>query len=257
MKYFVFSDAHGDFDALMEAVNTYGYEADNANHTLISCGDNFGRADRGKGSKGIYEYLTSPVHKNKPICLMGNHELILINILFKRDLSVTDLLNGENKTVLSFLDMDVETAEATRHDIDIVSRSPVMDWLLDLPYYFETEHYLFLHGFLPFDGEKLELITRDFSSVTEEGWKGACWAETPSMIKKLYSQCPNGLYAADGKEKWIVFGHWHNWQLRYQFDKELDKDNLNGVWRQNMLHLIGLDCCTYNSRKVEMLVVED
>ncbi len=257
MKYFVFSDAHGDYDALMEAVKSYGYEADNENHTLISCGDNFGRADRGKGSKGIYEYLTSPVHKNKPICLMGNHELILINILFKRYISANDIFNGEDKTVLSFLGKNPETDGATQYEIDLVSRSEVMDWLLSLPYYFETEHDIFLHGFLPFDRERLKLITENLSSVDEDKWKSACWSETPAMIYKLFSQCPQGLYACDGKEKWIVFGHWHNAQLKYRFDKEIDKSTINSVWRNDMLHLYGLDCCTFESHKVEMLVVED
>lgn len=203
MKYFVFSNVHADYDALMEAVKFYDYEADNVNHTLISCGDNFGRADRGKGSKGIYEYLTSSLHKNKPICLMGNHELILINILFKRDISLNDVFNGEYKTVLSFLGKDTEIDEATHYDIDLISRSEVMDWLLAHPYYFET--HIFLHGFFPFDHEKFELINENLSCVDEERWKSARWAETPAMIYKFYSQCPNGLIARDGKEKWIVF----------------------------------------------------
>lgn len=257
MKYFVFSDAHGDYNALMEAVKFYGYDPNNENHTLISCGDNFGRSERGKGSKGIYEYLTSLVHKNKPICLIGNHELILINALFRRDLTETDIANGEHKTVLSFLGKNTETDEATPYDIDLISRSEVMDWLLKRPYYFETKHYIFLHGFLPYDWENLQFYTEKLSSVSEEDWKSASWAQTPYMIYKFYEETHSGLYAEDGEEKWIVFGHWHNRELRKQFDKEIDKENIDGIWRNDMLHLYGLDCCTYFSHKIEMLVVED
>lgn len=53
MKYFVFSDIHGDYDAMIEALKTNGYEPSNHNHTLISLGDNFGRASTGKKSIGI------------------------------------------------------------------------------------------------------------------------------------------------------------------------------------------------------------
>ena len=55
MKYFCFSDAHGDYNAFMAAVVKYGYNCKDPNHQLISCGDNFGRASTGFKSKGIWK----------------------------------------------------------------------------------------------------------------------------------------------------------------------------------------------------------
>lgn len=251
MKYFVFSDAHGDFNALMTAVKEYGYQPENCNHTLISCGDNFGRAETGEGSKGIFEYLTSSIHKNTPVCLMGNHELILRDILFKRYLSVTDIANGEHKTVCSFLDIKPEERELTAYDIDIVSRSSVMDWLLYRPYYYETKNYIFLHGFLPFDTDVSQFVTGDFDKVGKGLWNGACWAQTPLMIKKFAVDFPEGL------SKMVVFGHWHNFDLRIEFEPIIDYAKKHCVWKNDKLKLIGLDCCTVLSHRVEMLVVEE
>lgn len=251
MKYFVFSDAHGDYGALMTAVEEYGYQPENCNHTLISCGDNFGRAETGKGSKGVFDYLTSPVHINPPICLIGNHELILMDILFRRSISVNDINNGEHKTVYSFLGKNSETEGLTAYDIDVLSRGELMDWLLVRPYYFETNNFIFLHGFLPFDMDKLRFITGNLAEVNEELWKNASWAQTPIMIKKFAQDFPEGL------DKTIVFGHWHNAQLREAFEPVINKEASHGIWKNEKLKLCGLDCCTIVSKKIEMLVVED
>lgn len=259
MKYFVFGDVHGDYDALMRAVDEYGYQAENSNHSLISLGDNFGRAERvgSRGSKGIYEYLTAPIHSNKPICLTGNHELILRSILFKRDLSITDIFNGEDKTVYSFLGKNLETDAVTCYDIDILSRSSLMDWLLSLAFHYETAHYIFLHGFLPFNLDNLSIITEGLNSVKEEAWQSASWSDTPSMVRKFEQQCPTGLYSQDGKRKYVVFGHWHNKQLRECFGRENGCIDVDSIWMNEQLGLCGLDCCTVYSHRIEMLVVED
>ena len=128
-----------------------------------------------------------------------------------------------------------------------------MDWILNRPYCFETKNYIFVHGFLPFDYETLRPLTDDLSEVEEEHWKSACFAQTPQMITKFAQYYPDGL------DKTIVFGHWHNSQLRKQFDeaKTADKEALNSIWKNEKLRLCGLDCCTFVSHKIEMLVVED
>ncbi|MBR6657532.1 MAG: metallophosphoesterase [Oscillospiraceae bacterium] len=49
-KFFVFSDVHGFYSMFMEALDNAGYDKNNPEHWLISCGDNF---DRGN----VEEYL--------------------------------------------------------------------------------------------------------------------------------------------------------------------------------------------------------
>lgn len=257
MKYFVFSDAHGDFEALMRAVEKYGYQPDCAGHTLVSCGDNFGRAQRqaGGGSKEIFEYLTSTEHKNPPVCIKGNHELILKDIITKRRITADDISNGEGATVCSFLcrqqPQDMHDLTISTYDAYTLIKSPLYDWLLSIPYYFETERYIFVHGFLPYDFvESKKFFVHDFGAVEENIWQDACRNEAlPAIIKKFEMDYPSGI----GKS--IVFGHCHNSTLNKYFPCGAQDEN--SVWKNERLKLIGLDCNTVVTHRVEMIVIED
>lgn len=257
MKYFVFSDVHGDYDALMQAVDKYGYQPHNANHTLISCGDNFGRAQRqyGSGSKEIFEYLTSTEHVNPPVCIKGNHELILKDIITKRRISADDIGNGEGATVCSFLQrqppQNMHELTISMYDAYSLIKSPLYDWLLSIPYYFETEHYIFVHGFLPYDFvDSKKFIVSGFDGVEENIWQDACRNEAiPAIIKKFEMDYPLGI----GKS--IVFGHCHNSTLNKHFPCGANDEN--SVWKNKQLKLIGLDCNTAVTHRIEMIVIED
>ena len=45
MKYFVVSDVHSFYDAMMNALNKQGFDPENKEHKLIACGDLFDRGD--------------------------------------------------------------------------------------------------------------------------------------------------------------------------------------------------------------------
>lgn len=257
MKYFVFSDVHGDYEALMRAVAEYGYNADNAGHTLVSCGDNFGRAQTqyGKGSKEVFEYLTSAEHKNAPVCIKGNHELILKNIIAKRRISLDDINNGEGATVCSFLGreqpQDRLDISISMYDAYFLQKSPLYEWLLNSPYYFETNNYIFVHGFLPYDfAEEKKFFVENFAKVEESVWVDACCNDAlPLLIRKFETDFPQGV------GKTVVFGHCHNSTLRKSFPDGCADEN--SVWKNERLKLIGLDCNTALTHRIEMIVVED
>ena len=40
-KYFIFSDVHGEYDALSTALREAGYDSSNKTHKLVSLGDDF------------------------------------------------------------------------------------------------------------------------------------------------------------------------------------------------------------------------
>ena len=42
-KFFVVSDVHGFYDELLNALDDAGFDSENTDHYLISCGDNFDR----------------------------------------------------------------------------------------------------------------------------------------------------------------------------------------------------------------------
>lgn len=251
MTYFVFADPHGNYEALITAITEMGYDASNPQHQLIGCGDYFGRAARSNSDcVNIWRYLTSPHHANKPICIRGNHESILIDTIERRQLTETDIYNGEHNTFASFLG---RYPNQVKHDCYLqFDAAKVMidfgfyDWLKSLPWYFETEHYIFTHGFVPLQwfGKKWKL--RD---LCDWEWNTASWAKTPDYIWTL-DQTHTKV------DKTVVFGHWRAKELNEKFAgkwEEVDGD----IYVDKERKLIGLDTTTALSYKVGCIVIED
>ena len=71
MKYFCVSDVHGYFDQLLHVLEKAGFDKNNPEHTLISCGDHF---DRGRQPTEVMNYLMALPRK---ILIRGNHEDLL------------------------------------------------------------------------------------------------------------------------------------------------------------------------------------
>ena len=251
MTYFVFADPHGNYEALITAITEMGYDAANPQHQLIGLGNYFGRAARSNSDcVDIWRYLTSPHHTNKPICIRGNHESILIDAIERRQLTETDIYNGEHNTFASFLGRYPN--QIKRDDYLQFDAAKVMinigfyDWLKSLPWYFETEHYILTHGFVPMDyftrGLELEEFGRD-------DWAIASWAKTPDYIKAFDE-------IKVKRNKTIVFGHWRAKELNERFAgkwEEIDGD----IYVDKERRLIGLDTTTALSYKVGGVVIED
>ena len=147
--YFVFSDVHGEYDALIQALNEAGYDKNNPKHKLVSCGDNF---DRGAKSHKIYQFLK----QNKAICVRGNHDNFFIEYLEKGmdgEFVLFNILhNGLGATIKAFTGINddvfnVNNLDGARQHIS----SDVLKWLKSMPLYFETDTFLFVHaGVNPF-----------------------------------------------------------------------------------------------------------
>ena len=251
MTYFVFADPHGNYEALITAITEMGYDASNQQHQLIGCGDYFGRAARSNSDcVNIWQYLTSPHHANKPICIRGNHESILIDAIERRQLTETDIYNGEHNTFASFLGRypnQVKRDCYLQFDAaKVMINIGFYDWLKSLPWYFETEHCIFTHGFVPLQwfGKKWKL-----SGLEDWEWNTASWARTPDYISIL-DQTHTKV------DKTVVFGHWRAKELNERFAgkwEELDGD----IYVDKERNLIGLDTTTVLSYRVGCIVIED
>lgn len=251
MTYFVFADPHGNYEALITAITKMGYDAANPQHQLIGCGDYFGRAARSNSDcVNIWKYLTSPHHANKPICLRGNHENILIDAIERRQLTEVDIYNGEHNTFASFLGRYPNQVkydcylqfDAAKAMIDV----GFYDWLKSLPWYYETEHYIFTHGFVPLTYFARGVKLSDFNDYD---WERASWAKTPDDIRYLDIQ-------GFKPPKTIVFGHWRAKELNEKFAgkwEEVDGD----IYVDKERKLIGLDTTTALSYKVGNIILED
>lgn len=251
MKYFIFSDPHGDYHALIDSLHMNQFDMYNKDHQLIGLGDYFGRAARSKDDcLNMWQYLSSDAFANKPILLRGNHESILIKAIKRGTLTLTDIYNGEHNTFASFMGLYPRDFMNTDYDVQRITAKRMIDigflkWLESLPWYYESKYGIFVHGFVP-----LEHFTRNIplSKFKDEDWNRASWVNTIEKIKAL-----DRLKVS---HKPIVFGHWRAKQLIEEFLHEWNEDD-GDIYIDKDRNLIGLDCTTVISHSVGVLVVEE
>ena len=128
MARYAISDIHGcskTFETLLRKISF------SKNDTLYLLGDYI---DKGPDSKGVIDYIWHLQKKGFQVhCLMGNHEDMLLENLRE------GYHDGESETLASF---EVE------HSLDIPK--PYLDWIKNLPYYFELDKYIMVHAGLNF-----------------------------------------------------------------------------------------------------------
>lgn len=143
-KYFVFSDVHGEYNALMDALDEAGYDSSNPKHKLVGCGDMF---DRGPDSVKIFRFLK----QHNAICVKGNHDVMFQEYLEKGmdgEFVLFNILhNGLGATIKSFTGLNddvfnVNSIDQARRTIN----TDVLKWIKAMPLYFETSTFLFVHA---------------------------------------------------------------------------------------------------------------
>lgn len=248
MKYFVFADPHGDYEALLSVLNEKGYDKTNPQHQLIGLGDYFGRAAQSNTDcVDIWKYLTNSDHINKPICLRGNHESILIDAIKRAKLTITDIRNGEHNTFASFINKyPAEIAYDSIYQYEAakkMSECNFLSWLESLPWYYETDHYIFTHGFVP-----LSYFSEDkpLDSFDDYDWDRMSWANTPEVLASLDN-------IEMEKIKNIIFGHWTSSDLVNKFIAPCDHYGDIFIYKK----FIGIDYTTVLTHRVGCIVVED
>lgn len=248
-KNFILGDVHGDYDAMINGLAKAGYNCGDSSHRIISLGDNFGRASTGLKSKGVWKYLTNQMpeyqHVNAPICIRGNHESILLDVFRRGYLTQTDIYNGEAQTISSFAHCSKSEAIFDHEMVQKAARTGVEEWIHNMPWYYETKNYIFVHGFLPAYDEEWG----DWSAYNDEDWHDASWTNTIEDISSFKQSYPLGW------KKTIVFGHWTSADFYSYFDRKYDY--YGHIYRNDQLRIIACDCTTALTHNIEVLVVED
>lgn len=244
MKLFCFGDVHGDEIAMLEGLKRAGYDNNNSNHQIISLGDNFGRASTGRGSRGVYNYLTSDKHANPPICIRGNHETILLDIFKRGFLTQTDIYNGEIPTICSFANCNKAQALLDKENIDKTA-AQIEEWIINMPWYYETSNYIFTHGWLPHNQNQWDKLT----TVSTEDWHEASWSDTLSEVTNFISKFPNGW------KKHIVVGHWTAAEFISLFERKYNR--YGEIYTADKYKITFCDCTTAYSHHIEIFTVED
>lgn len=263
-KYFVFSDVHGEYNALIKSLEEAGYERGNPAHKLVSLGDDF---DRGPDSRKVYNFLT----QNHAICVKGNHDVMFQEYLEKGmdgEFVLFNILhNGLAETIKSFSGLqdnqfNIETLQKARHSIQ--NRDNVLYWLQNKPLFYETDTFIFVHAGI---NPKLN----DWRETDEHY---ALWD-----IEDSHKSCPNV------GNKVVIIGHHHASRVRQnglevgygdpdinQVDMRTNSRDENGNSHYYRLQSFGntdenrpyvtgnkiaIDGCTNLTKKVNVLVIED
>ena len=198
MRYYVVSDVHGFYTPLIQALTDVGFFDDVEPHKLIVLGD---LMDRGRDAVKIQNFILEQMEKDAVILIRGNHE-DLYESLVTQDCGIPydfHLSNGTYDTALQLTGFDPVMARIRNFAFANAGKGTpfyrqIMPAMRD---YFETEHYVFVHGWIPCVVERgMYCPIRDWRNAPSKEWKNARWY--------------NGMDAAQtaDEDKTIICGHW-------------------------------------------------
>ena len=231
-KFFVFSDAHGFLTPLKAALIEAGWDENNPDHWLISCGDNF---DRGEENLEMLKFLSKV--KNK-ILVKGNHEDLLEEMLQRGFPISHDFDNGTFDSAMEFMQ------DSGDYGVAYMNIRPLLNKMLN---YFETENYIFVHGWIPTRYHSYSDNWRDAHAIA---WADARWQNGMEMAHKGIVE--------EGKT--IVCGHWHTTWGKVKYHEDYTGSEFGADADFSPYYdtgIIAIDGCTAHTNKVNIIVLED
>ena len=260
MRYYVVADVHGFYTEMISALSEKGYFEDKSPHKLIICGDLF---DRGLQNKKVERFVAECLQRNEIILIRGNHEDLLIDFVDK--LPTYALVgfeythhysNGTVNTVKELIGSTLK--EMKNHPEETIVKVKQTEFfktiLPAMRNYYETENYIFVHGWIP------SLAT---------GWGGQVnhFEYNPNWRRAdgsgwYFSRWYNGMLAAyQGviePNKTIVCGHWHTSFGHAHYEGKGEEfgegEDFSPYYAKG---IIALDACTVHSKKINCIVLED
>lgn len=252
-KLFVISDIHGCYDIAKRDLLLNGYDENNDNHLLIVLGDIF---DRGMKSKEIFEWLYDLSINKKAIVIKGNHEEMLISFLNSNQNFNQGFYNfGMRETIISFCGEDYDFIKFSEKQYDngafvdwddcfskfrieitkvITTKYPsLLKWLESLPYYYETDNYIFTHA-------SIDTTIIDWKN---SDWKQEVWDNGSFIIK----DCNN-----IGNKK-IIVGHYSTDDLRKQHN--IDIAHIGNFFPLYYKNKVFIDSNVIESKKMNVIIL--
>lgn len=257
MRYYVTADVHGYFSELKDALTAQGFFDDHSPHKLIVCGDLY---DRGTEALQLQAFILELLAQDQLILIRGNHEDLTMNLLnnwHRRSyLQTHHHTNGTIDTLCQLTETTIRDiyTDAENSGQTILNDPYIQKIIPTMVDYYETDHYIFTHGWIPCtpisisSNEKEYVPVADWRNANKSIWDKARWI--------------NGMEAAHAgivePGKTIVCGHWHCsfGHSRYEHDGgEFDNNPNFAPYYGN--GIIALDACTPVSKKVNCIVIED
>ena len=239
-KFFVTSDIHSFMNPLKKALDEKGFDPTNKDHWLVVCGDCY---DRGDDSELVLNYLMSLERK---ILIRGNHDLLLRDLCERGFPHRHDFHNGTTMTVY---DLGDARAGNDFEKCCEVTQNKLREYNNLLVNYFETQHYIFVHSWIPTISQNggFYKYDKNWRNATNDQWELAMWGNPFELAEQGLNQTG----------KTIIFGHWHasaGWaraEGRSEFGEDAKFEPYYGDG------YIAIDGMTALSHKVNMLVIED
>lgn len=249
-KLFVISDVHSFLTPLKEALDKAGFDENNENHYIVSCGDLF---DRGPESEELFRYIMSLPRK---ILVKGNHDILLEELCTRGFPYSHDKHNGTVDTVKQI------GGYKNHHDFEKcceVTYHRLTAYRFILKNYFETKNYIFVHSWIPtnveFEGTTKPWYQQGKTLTWMEDWRNGNdveWEE--AMWGNPFSRASQELNKTG---KTIVFGHWHC-SAGHVILGNCNSEFEYAIWEPCYFkNTIGIDRCTAHTGEVNVLVLED
>lgn len=251
MRYYVVSDVHSFYSHMITALTDAGYYKDTEPHKLIICGDFF---DRGPEPLEMQNFILSHLEADDVILITGNHEQLLYELATK-DKGVAyqhHLYNGTWKTGVAFADLPNEIAYMYNEEFaSLLKTKPFFKEILPkCRNYYEAEHYIFVHGWIPISSRKGKIIYKpDWRDASAKKWKEAVWHNGMDMACKYHITEPG---------KTIVCGHWHTSYGHSVYEGKGEEFGADADFSPFKADgILAIDACTAYSGKVNCVVIED
>jgi hypothetical protein len=192
MKNFVVSDIHDHYDLLTESLNRNGFDINNEDHRLIVCGDAF---YSGPQPGELFVFLRELSEKGRLIFIYGNHDIELLD-----NLRVKRFTRPANRRCAALI-VRYLTQKTELSDDELVSECENLGFtrfLSEVPvWYYESEDYVFTHGFIP---TEKKAYRPDWRDATEREWRTAAARGDAMMLSMRYG--------ISEPQKKIVCGHY-------------------------------------------------
>ena len=138
MLTYAVGDIHGSFELLRAALEAIARHARGREHQLVFLGDYI---DRGADSRATVELLMQPRNEGRVVCLMGNHEeMLLRHRAGSKRLGALWMTTGGPETLKSY-DLDEQSLESA-----FQIPEAHIHWMLRRPTIYATWHRIFVHA---------------------------------------------------------------------------------------------------------------
>ena len=248
MKYYVTADIHGYYSIFLKALRESGFFEDSEPHKLIILGDLF---DRGSEALELQSFVLQLMEEDRLILIKGNHEDLFEDMVTKdRGIAYRHhISNGTFDTALQLTAYDRVMAGLRNYDFaDAAKQTPFYRQIIpSMQDYFETEHYVFVHGWIPgMDKPGAYEYDPDWRSAGPAAWAKARWMNGMDAVQNC------------GEEKAVLCGHWHASYGHARYEQKGSEFGADADFSPYYAPgIIALDACTAVSGKVNVIVLEE